>query len=126
MANDIPSTHCQHIEPNATLNGGALVHWIQKADGYLSESGPVDDFIYSFNFDEGCVKSIPNPPVSGGYRTHLTRLGVWGNRLCLFLSDIKTKGNAYVDIWSLKEYGVKESWTKLRITVSSFPSGLEG
>lgn len=55
MANDVPFTRYQLIQVNATLNGGALVHWIEEVDGYSFETELLDDFMYSFNFDEECV-----------------------------------------------------------------------
>lgn len=63
--------------------------------------------IVCLDFESG-VCGILDQPDYGGSDIALT-LGVLGGCLCILCYEIDT----HVDVWVLKEYGVKGSWTKL-------------
>ncbi|XP_059629613.1 F-box protein At3g07870-like [Cornus florida] len=87
-----------------TLNGA--VHWT---------SGTSSEFIYSFHLDkEHVCRPIPLPPDLRNINIHSLRVGVLRNCLCIYHNS-----SDYLDIWSMNDYGVAESWTKIRILKNS-------
>ncbi|KAJ4846589.1 hypothetical protein Tsubulata_024710 [Turnera subulata] len=90
------------------LVGGAL-HWTAVG---ISLASPLVILAFDLATDE--YREVPHPKYKG---TGMNRsIGVLGGCLCVF--DISR--DVCVDVWVMKEYGVKKSWTK----VSSFPYGL--
>ncbi|XP_060190515.1 F-box protein At3g07870-like [Lycium barbarum] len=91
---------------NVTVNGA--LHWINDVDPYAMPT------IYLFGIGTEKVKPLPAPP---GLETPsiCRRLAKLGDFLCL--SD--DHESEHLDIWSMKEYGVSESWVKDRISMSS-------
>ncbi|XP_004309017.1 PREDICTED: F-box/kelch-repeat protein At3g06240-like [Fragaria vesca subsp. vesca] len=78
------------------------IHWLSRklADGEL--------VIISFLLEEEKVEEIELPPNATGLR-----LGAFRNSLCLTsFSDSET----YIEFWVMKEYGVRESWTKIKVS----------
>ncbi|XP_059649718.1 F-box protein At3g07870-like [Cornus florida] len=84
------------------LNGA--VHWIDKRG----------TSIYPFDIDEEQVHPIPLPLELRNTYLDEVDLGVLGNCLSIYQNSIN-----YLDMWSMKDYGVAESWTKLRILKTS-------
>ncbi|CAN0897024.1 F-box protein CPR1 [Linum grandiflorum] len=82
---------------------GGAVHWV---------AGKFDDLaspkvILRFELGFGEYKEIPQPEYARGGGLSL-RVGELGNCLCV-LDNCDDK---FVDVWMMKEYGVKESWMK--------------
>ncbi|KAG5551601.1 hypothetical protein RHGRI_009870 [Rhododendron griersonianum] len=86
----------------ASLNGA--FHWLT-----FDRASP--DFIRCFDFDSERFRVVCEPPEFGTHKkefpNHMS-LGVLGGSLsiCDFSSPI------CVEIWIMKDYGIKESWTK--------------
>ncbi|KAE8660101.1 F-box and associated interaction domains-containing protein [Hibiscus syriacus] len=96
---------------NAFLNGA--LHWRND----LPRRG---DFIRSFDFNTEQFGTVPPPDhflELDNYDADCTTNGVLGG--CLFIfhcPDFKQ-----IDIWVMKEYGVKESWTKQFVIEVTYP-----
>ncbi|XP_062012914.1 F-box/kelch-repeat protein At3g06240-like [Rosa rugosa] len=86
------------------VNGA--VHWLvsKVADGTL--------VIMSFLLVEEEVREIPLPPIPS---TLSSRLGVFRNWLCITLVSEWNAGETFNEFWVMKEYGVRESWTKMQV-----------
>ncbi|EEF45436.1 conserved hypothetical protein [Ricinus communis] len=82
----------------------------QAPEGY-----GVDDLDYAFNFGNEQFGEIPSPSVlvSKGKKKSmgLMKVGVLRGCLCMSLSSAQKIS----EIWIMKEYGNKESWTKLLV-----------
>ncbi|KAE8673396.1 F-box and associated interaction domains-containing protein [Hibiscus syriacus] len=86
---------------NAFLNG--VLHWTNM-------SPEVGEFINSFDFDAEQFGTVPPPDVFQELdKNHLysTTTGVLGGCLFILFYSIFSE----CEIWVMKEYGVKESWT---------------
>ncbi|KAK9931725.1 hypothetical protein M0R45_018992 [Rubus argutus] len=96
-------------EPNRydgiVLNGG--VHWLvwTVADRSL--------LILSFLLAEEEIREIPLPPIGN---TGSIDLGVFRDWLCITLYSL-TADETHNEFWVMKEYGVRESWTKMRVSI---------
>ncbi|XP_059646514.1 F-box protein CPR1-like [Cornus florida] len=91
---------------NALLANGSL-HWVvcRRPDSDRSR------LIAAFDFGVEEYRLVPQPDYSD--ENFEMSLGVLGGWLCL-VTDYRMVGvDLCVDIWAMKEYGVKESWTKL-------------
>lgn len=87
--------------------GGAL-HW-------LVETEPYSCLILAFDLMTEDFDELPYPPYEMCVDITKISLGVLGGPLCLvcnYLND-HTHKNYRIDIWIIKEYKVKESWTML-------------
>ncbi|MBA0629037.1 hypothetical protein Godav_023656 [Gossypium davidsonii] len=85
------------------LNGA--VHWV-FARGKDSPLVSMPRLIVAFDFAEGKFRELPRPYDDA---ENVTAVGVLGGCLC-WLGEQQ-------DFWVMKEYGVKESWTKVVIGV---------
>ncbi|GAV62612.1 F-box domain-containing protein/FBA_1 domain-containing protein [Cephalotus follicularis] len=88
-------------EPGTSLNGA--VHWLLKRRG----GGPC--FIAAFNLVEDKFKDLPLPYEVVNF--HHFSMGLLKGCLCVVHND----GRAHKEFWVMKEYGLKESWTKVLI-----------
>ncbi|XP_042484709.1 F-box protein At3g07870-like, partial [Macadamia integrifolia] len=87
----------------AFVNGS--LHWMTDEYGSLN----VPELIVSFDLGREEFQVVPPPPgFVPGWRSHRLNLGVLGERLCLFDYSIDRR----LEIWVMKKYGVKGSWTK--------------
>ncbi|KAK9284328.1 hypothetical protein L1049_023499 [Liquidambar formosana] len=87
---------------NTFLNGA--LHWVVK--GCKSP-----DYIHSFHFGSEVFRAIPAPAPLGPRQkefVNFMHLGELGG--CLYVCDCTPSD--HVDLWIMKNYGVKESWTK--------------
>ncbi|XP_062010622.1 F-box/kelch-repeat protein At3g06240-like isoform X1 [Rosa rugosa] len=86
------------------VNGA--VHWLVRkvADRSL--------VIISFLLTEEEVREIPLPPIPSTPEGQLT---VFRNWLCITLVSTRTEGVTFNELWVMKEYGVRESWTKMQV-----------
>ncbi|KAK9291412.1 hypothetical protein L1049_019359 [Liquidambar formosana] len=86
-----------------TFVNGAL-HW-------LVVWRPIPDFIHSFHFGSEQFGVVPAPAefrsIEKEFNDYM-RLGVLGG--CLSICDFSNSD--HIDIWIMKNYGVKESWSK--------------
>ncbi|XP_004288689.1 PREDICTED: F-box protein CPR30-like [Fragaria vesca subsp. vesca] len=85
------------------LNG--CVHWLARRG--RDRDGPL--LIVSFLLAEEEVKEIPLPPICS---TGSRQLGVFRNWLRITLWEVKEV--AYNEFLVTKEYGVRDSWTKMQ------------
>ncbi|PHT64805.1 hypothetical protein T459_29230 [Capsicum annuum] len=105
-------------------------------NGALHWMDPVDkDNIYSFDIETEKLKSVPGPPGLVFPFKYLAQaesqrstcapscvtLVELGN--CLCLTDDSGSIYGHIDIWWMKEYGIAESWTKVRILTCLGPAG---
>ncbi|KAK9020140.1 hypothetical protein V6N11_054633 [Hibiscus sabdariffa] len=105
--------HCSTLPFDAFLNGA--IHW----RNFLPRGG---EFIHSFNFDTEQFGTVPPPDhflELDDFSAEFTTSGVLGG--CLFI--IHFPDFAKFDIWVMKEYGVKESWTKQFVIQDMYPKG---
>ncbi|KAE8660100.1 F-box and associated interaction domains-containing protein [Hibiscus syriacus] len=98
---------------NAFLNGA--LHF----RNYLPRVG---EFIHSFHFDTEQFGTVPPPDhflELDNFDAECTTSGVLGDWLFItYFSNYRQ-----IDIWVMKEYGVKESWTKQFVIRDIFPYG---
>ncbi|PSR85300.1 F-box/kelch-repeat protein [Actinidia chinensis var. chinensis] len=104
------SSSCKKIEEFpydlvATTQGtcaNGVIHWIasRRQNNYV---------IVCFDFVEERFKEVPKPDCLG--ETSKFDLGVLDGCLCVVL-PLDTSQKEF-EVWAMKEYGVKESWTKL-------------
>ncbi|KAK2978319.1 hypothetical protein RJ640_017170 [Escallonia rubra] len=98
-----------HIDVNS--NTGAL-HWIYRnGSSYAS--------LNAFELGEERNRQIPLPPCLARSTAPMD-LVVLGNCLCIY----NTNYGKNADIWSMKDYGVAESWTKDHILSVNLSAGL--
>ncbi|CAL5393954.1 unnamed protein product [Camellia sinensis] len=86
---------------NSFVNGA--VHWLNCA-------GDSPDFICCFDFGSEQFRVVPEPPEFGLHKEfpdHI-RLGVLQD----FLSICDFSSPSRINIWLMKDYGIKESWSK--------------
>ncbi|GMJ14543.1 CONSTITUTIVE EXPRESSER OF PR GENES 1, CONSTITUTIVE EXPRESSER OF PR GENES 30 [Hibiscus trionum] len=87
---------------NGVFAGGAL-HWVltQKVDLL------VKNMIIALDLAAESFNEVPQPEYADDI--FQSNIGVLGGCLCV----VANHGDARVDLWVMKEYGVKESWTIL-------------
>ncbi|XP_049406056.1 F-box/kelch-repeat protein At3g23880-like [Solanum stenotomum] len=91
-------------------NSGMLVnvklHWAitNKYSGYYN-----DCVIFVVDLANGRWEEMENPCYGEGNFDFMPYLGVLGNDLSMICHPLMT----HVDVWVMKEYGDKESWTKM-------------
>uniref|UniRef100_A0A5B7BYL5 Putative F-box protein CPR30-like n=1 Tax=Davidia involucrata TaxID=16924 RepID=A0A5B7BYL5_DAVIN len=92
----------------AVVNGAP--HWV------VSRGGEDDDYvIVYFDFVEEKLKEVPKPRWLDDITSKLFDLGVLKGCLCAVIND-GVKGNS--EVWVMKDYGMKESWTELIVIPS--------
>ncbi|KAK4416916.1 F-box protein CPR1 [Sesamum alatum] len=92
------------LSPGAFVNGA--IHWLARSRKPGSPS-----VIAAFNLTEEVFDEIPVP---GGVDVQMfvfNKLVVLGGCLCM----THTRENGSIDVWTMKEYGLKESWAKFNI-----------
>jgi len=88
---------CSFISDSGVFVAG-YVNWLtDDGPGYLRE-------IVSLDLEDESYHEVLPPDLE----TELWTLGAAWDRLCIFASN-----EMYMDVWIMKEYGNKESWTKL-------------
>ncbi|KAJ4714708.1 putative F-box family protein [Melia azedarach] len=88
---------------NGALASGAL-HWVAN----LNLNADEDDLIIAFDLKKEEFYQVPIPPAGeGGFFISTEVLGGCLSVVCMY--DYERP----CDFWVMKEYGVKESWTKL-------------
>ncbi|KAL1815175.1 hypothetical protein ACET3Z_017749 [Daucus carota] len=75
--------------------------------------------LYAFNIEDERDYLIPFPLNIGNGKVNMS-VGILNNCLCLF----DNSHHAHFDIWSMKEYGVGESWVLKCILTASIPAGI--
>ena len=84
----------------AFLNGA--LHWLVQPDNNST-------FIFHFDVENEQLKPFPGPPVQDFSQVEKMNLGVSGG--FLYLSE-NLLTSCSVEIWVMKDYGIKKSWTK--------------
>ncbi|KAM7520575.1 hypothetical protein LguiB_019537 [Lonicera macranthoides] len=87
------------------LNGA--FHWgvlHEKEDPYVS--------ILSFHLSSEVFEEIPYPDIYSYPDDKSKSVGVLNNEYLALILYMDSHADKYFDIWVMKEYGVKESWTK--------------
>lgn len=87
---------------NLSLNGN--IHW-------LNWGGETSELICSFDVENESFQVFPSPN-NLIKQTWYASLGLFRDCLCLCVPDGSEDYDIDIDIWVMKEYGVKESWTK--------------
>ncbi|KAL0414712.1 UNVERIFIED_CONTAM: F-box protein CPR1 [Sesamum radiatum] len=90
--------------PGVFLNGA--IHWLAR-----SRKPGFPSVISAFNLAQEVFVEIPAPGGVDVQMFVLHKLAVLGGCLCL----IDARENGRMDVWTMKEYGLRESWTKLSI-----------
>ncbi|PQQ18769.1 F-box/kelch-repeat protein [Prunus yedoensis var. nudiflora] len=68
--------------------------------------------------DQEEVREIPLPREINSSQTRRSKLGVFREWLCVTLEgDYGNATPTYNEFWVMKEYGVGESWTKMRVSI---------
>ncbi|KAL6212927.1 hypothetical protein ACLB2K_018142 [Fragaria x ananassa] len=75
--------------------------------GYLHWMGKCSKWIHSFNLESETFEQLPLPPCCLDSQRAKLNLGVSND--CL---SVTVRGSYYISLWVMKDYGVKESWTK--------------
>ncbi|KAA8516856.1 hypothetical protein F0562_017326 [Nyssa sinensis] len=97
---DLPY-HLRYKRVNGMLVSGAL-HWIVTRKPFDTAN-----LIAAFDIGNEKYTLVPQPEYS--HKDFIMYLGVLGENLSIFCNYYLVR----IDIWVMKEYGVKESWTKL-------------
>ncbi|KAG8382422.1 hypothetical protein BUALT_Bualt05G0075600 [Buddleja alternifolia] len=100
---------CYLFPCGINLNG--IIHWI----GDNRRSG----VIFAFDIGEERGQCIPLPPGLGDEPGNVV-LAIWNDHLCL----TDNSSELQVDVWTMTQYGVVESWTKDIILTRRIPSNL--
>ncbi|KAI9114878.1 hypothetical protein K1719_013891 [Acacia pycnantha] len=82
--------------------------------------GGSSEYIYSFNFETEEFGSVPPPPCLDGAKRRISndlKLGILEG--CLFVCVFGDSRK--FDIWVMKDYGAKESWTKQLVIENLYP-----
>ncbi|XWS12925.1 hypothetical protein CRYUN_Cryun37aG0132000 [Craigia yunnanensis] len=87
---------------NGVFANGAL-HWVLTQKVQLSE----ENVIVALDLGSENYREVPQPEYKD--KRFQLNVGVLGGCLCA----IANYGDVQVDLWAMKEYGVKESWTRL-------------
>ncbi|CAB4308550.1 unnamed protein product [Prunus armeniaca] len=93
------------MQKGVLLNGA--LHWLLMDRVGVEHQSSV---IISFNLAEENVREIPLPLASIDTRNYI--VGAFRDCLCLIHSGVD--GGMHNEFWIMKEYGVRESWTKIR------------
>ncbi|KAF6150291.1 hypothetical protein GIB67_033990 [Kingdonia uniflora] len=81
-------------------------HWIP-----LTENG-LKVHIVSFSLDSDKIEELPTPKLKEPFSNKSGHYQLGVLRGCLSIADC-SRDDVVIDIWIMKEYNVKESWTKL-------------
>ncbi|GAU38064.1 hypothetical protein TSUD_318580 [Trifolium subterraneum] len=95
---DFPYSTCNMYHPGVFVGG--TVNWL----AYHVSNGSFCRVIVSLDLEKESYQKIPKPDLEEDY----CALMIFRDCLCIFASS-----NMFLDIWIMKEYGIKESWTKL-------------
>ncbi|XP_043700366.1 F-box/kelch-repeat protein At3g23880-like [Telopea speciosissima] len=108
----VPKQLFVHPKSRKTPVVNAAIHW-------MVSSGE----IYLFDLVHEVFRELPPPPTPGKRRGYSKDILVMGGCLSVFFDCVlKENSTAYkIEIWMMKEYGVKESWTKQLIVFNSHP-----
>ncbi|XVE81982.1 hypothetical protein DITRI_Ditri15bG0110400 [Diplodiscus trichospermus] len=104
------SYHSFNSDHGVHLNGA--VHWVFGRGKHSAESRP--RVIVAFDFAEGKFREVPLPSDAPD---SFTTVGALGGCLCWLTVGTGTNATKRCDFWVMKEYGVKESWTKVVINI---------
>ncbi|KAK9910083.1 hypothetical protein M0R45_034058 [Rubus argutus] len=106
------SSHLHRNEHGVLLNG--RFHWLMEAFDRDDEDEAF--VIISFNVAVMMIQKTPLPlELSSG--SHLVKLGAFREWLCITLASPPRCDETYNEFWVMKEYGVTESWTKMRVSI---------
>ncbi|KAH0987256.1 hypothetical protein GBA52_014433 [Prunus armeniaca] len=110
-----------HIFPcrnKGTLLNGNL-HWLGTRvgeDDHHHSSLLIVSLVLTQDQEE--VREIPLPREINSSQTRRSKLGVFREWLCVTLEGDYGKATpTYNEFWVMKEYGVGESWTKMRVSI---------
>lgn len=98
---DMPFVLC-YTRKNGTFASGAL-HWVVNRKFNVEEA----DLIVAFDLTVERFREVPLPECTEE-RFHID-VGVLGGCVCM----IATYQDVRIDVWVMREYGVKKSWAKL-------------
>lgn len=100
-SDDMPYVLC-YTRKNGTLASGHL-HWVVNRKFKFDE----DDLIVAFDLTVESFRELPMPECTE--QKFQIDVGVLGGCVCMVANYCDVR----VDVWVMKEYGVKESWAKL-------------
>ncbi|KAG2688546.1 hypothetical protein I3760_09G100800 [Carya illinoinensis] len=98
---DMPYVLC-YTRKNGTLASGCL-HWVANRKFKFDEAG----MIVAFDLTVESFREVPMPECTK--ENIQIDVGVLGGCVCM----VANYNYLHVDVWVMKEYGVKESWAKL-------------
>ncbi|OIW05078.1 hypothetical protein TanjilG_06214 [Lupinus angustifolius] len=106
-ATSLPYTKHQNWKQTDFAFVDGAIHWLATSD-----NGQSIKSVIAFDFIESNVSDIPLPQDDfvKDPRVNSLRLEVFGGCLCLLNGPEKQP--SFAEIWKLKEYKVKSSWTK--------------
>ncbi|KAL0322370.1 UNVERIFIED_CONTAM: F-box protein CPR1 [Sesamum calycinum] len=102
----IYALHKYALSSGAFVNGA--LHWLARSRKLGSPS-----VIVAFNLANEVFDEIPAPSGVDVQNFVFNKLVVLGGFLCM----IDGGEDGPIDVWTMKEYGLKQSWTKFRIQV---------
>ncbi|KAI5345531.1 hypothetical protein L3X38_013408 [Prunus dulcis] len=111
------ATELQYVysELSGTLLNGNL-HWLGTRVGEDDASLLIISLVLTQDQEE--VQEIPLPREINSSQTRRSKLGVFREWLCVTLEGDYGKATpTYNEFWVMKEYGVGESWTKMRVSI---------
>ncbi|XP_052194551.1 F-box protein CPR1-like [Diospyros lotus] len=108
---DSPYDHSFHERLPGVFVSGA-VHWLACTTGVGSNDSTV---IASLDLAKEKFQSVPCPGSAGDIL--IEELGVLGGCLCA----LGFCHSGCQDVWVMKKYGVRDSWTKFTINYGNFP-----
>ncbi|XP_062000664.1 F-box/kelch-repeat protein At3g06240-like [Rosa rugosa] len=111
----IPASSQMHRNENGVMLNGRF-HWLMKS---LKRYNYDDEAFVIVALDAPLIRTreIPLPPeLSSG--SQLVKLGAFREWLCITLATVEPHhAETYSEFWVMKEYGVRESWTKMRVSI---------
>lgn len=96
---------------NGAFVEGSL-NWI--GNYYMPEVDRIKYFILSYDLENETCPEVLVPDAIENYRQgSILTLKVWGGCLCLLYSYHDPNSSSIIDVWVMKEHGVKSSWVKM-------------
>ncbi|XP_073131647.1 F-box/kelch-repeat protein At3g23880-like [Henckelia pumila] len=105
------------IEDDSGKFASGKLHWCTAQSRFTHEDAAEWDIIISLDIESEVFGVLEQPNYMKKDKCELL-LGVLGECICVLCENYE---NSTTDLWVLKEYGVKESWTKLAVIPSTDP-----
>ncbi|KAL3532591.1 hypothetical protein ACH5RR_006112 [Cinchona calisaya] len=103
---------CDDDKSYVFVDGTNSIHWtLPRADGEKDNN----NIIVAFNFETHSFSSVPLPAADHNREGDGWRITALGSLKCCLIFSEYCGYDQTVDVWMMRDYGIKESWIKLAI-----------